>query len=137
MVPIDPNSHVPIYQQIVEHIRGAIAARVHRPGETLPSIRTVASELAVNPNTVQRAYQKLEAEGLITPRKGVGMIVARLSPESAQSTSAAAIQDSFAQGIQIGIRADLSAERIRAVFDRTLKDNIEEAKKKDADWRVW
>ena len=47
-MPVDPNSHVPIYEQIVEHIRGSVAAGVFRPGESLPSIRSLALELVVH-----------------------------------------------------------------------------------------
>ena len=64
-MPVDPHSHVPIYEQIVEHIHGRISTGVFRPDEPLPSIRALALELLVNPNTVQRAYHELELPGLL------------------------------------------------------------------------
>jgi len=64
-VKISPSSHVPIYLQIAAEIRSAVAAEVYRPGEALPSLRNMAIELQVNPNTVQRAYDELVRDGLI------------------------------------------------------------------------
>lgn len=122
-MPINTSSHVPIYKQIVEDVRGSIAAGVFRPDEMLPSIRALALELIVNPNTVQRAYQELERAGLVYARKGVGMFVAERSPESARNGSETAVHDAFSQGVEIGKRADMSSARLRTVFERTLKDN--------------
>ena len=57
-------------------IRAAVAAGVYRPGEVLPSLRAMATEVHVNPNTVQRAYDELEREGLIYSQRGRGLFVA-------------------------------------------------------------
>lgn len=119
---IDPNSPVPIYQQIAAYIRRAVAAGVYRPGEMIPSLRTLALELVVNPNTVQRAYEQLEREGLIHARKGRGMFVARDGPASAQSRSQAAVYSAFAQGIRAGQAANIAPERIRATFEKASQD---------------
>jgi DNA-binding transcriptional regulator YhcF (GntR family) len=62
---IEPDSHVPIYIQIIEYLRSRIAAGVFRPGEALPSLRALALELKVNPNTVQRAYDEMDRQGMI------------------------------------------------------------------------
>ena len=72
---IDPRSHVPIYLQIADEIRAAVAAGIYRPGEALPSLRAAAVEIQVNPNTVQRAYDELEREGLIYSQRGRGLFV--------------------------------------------------------------
>jgi DNA-binding transcriptional regulator YhcF (GntR family) len=65
-VNIDPRSHIPLYLQIADGVRQAVAAGVYRPGETLPSLRVMALDAQVNPNTVQRAYDLLAREGLFT-----------------------------------------------------------------------
>src|SRR5688500_9426092 len=62
---IDPGSHEPIYLQIVAEVRKSIAAGVYKSGEMLPSLRVLAVDLRVNPNTVQRAYDQLEREGAV------------------------------------------------------------------------
>ena len=119
---IDPSSPVPIFQQIADFIRRAVAAGVYRPGEMIPSLRALALELTVNPNTVQRAYETLEREGLIHARKGLGMFVTKHGAESAQSKSAAAVYLAFAQGIRAGQAANMPPERIRAAFKKALED---------------
>lgn len=55
---IDPRSHIPIYLQIADGIRDAVAAGVYLPGETLPSLRALSLEVQANPNTVQKAYDE-------------------------------------------------------------------------------
>lgn len=72
---IDAHSSVPIFVQIADHTRRAVAAGMYRAGEPIPSLRALAVALVVNPNTVQRAYDQLEREGLIEARKGLGMFV--------------------------------------------------------------
>ena len=63
MVHLDYRDSRPIYAQIVDGFREQITGGVLRPGEKLPSVRDLAAQLAINPNTIQRAYRRLEAEG--------------------------------------------------------------------------
>ncbi len=126
-MPVDPHSHVPIYEQIIEHIHGQISAGVLRPDEALPSIRALALQLLVNPNTVQRAYQELERQGVVHMRKGLGAFVASNGTISARSKSEAAVQDRFRQGIELGRSASLPEETIRCLFDRSLHDSRQAA----------
>ena len=119
---IDPHSPVPIYRQIADYIRRAVAAGVYRPGEMIPSLRALALELTVNPNTVQRAYEQLERDGLIHARKGLGMFVTRHGAESAQNKSAAAMRLAFAQAIRAAQAANMPPKRIRAAFEQAWED---------------
>jgi sigma-B regulation protein RsbU (phosphoserine phosphatase) len=64
----DPSSGIPVYLQLMEQVKDALATGAIRPGEPLPGIRPLAEELVMNPNTVARAYRALEHEGVITPR---------------------------------------------------------------------
>src|SRR5437868_8018378 len=73
---LDANSGVPIYRQIQDQIRYAIALQRLRPGEQLPTVRALAVDLAVNPNTVIKAYSELEREGVLTTEQGSGTFVA-------------------------------------------------------------
>lgn len=127
---IDPNSSVPIYQQIGDYIRRAVAAGVYRPGEMIPSLRAMALDLTVNPNTVQRAYEELEREGLIQARKGLGMFVTKNGAASAQTKSEAAVYSAFNQGIRAGQAANMPPKRIRITFDKAWKDVNAEARRK-------
>jgi GntR family transcriptional regulator len=72
---IDPANAVPVYVQIIEQIKRAIAARVLRPGEALPSLRETARNLRVNTRTVANAYKQLEIEGVVETRHGAGTFV--------------------------------------------------------------
>lgn len=73
---IDPSSGTPIYRQIVDQVRQAVASGVLKPGDKLPSVRDMAVELAVNPNTIAKAYQELERDGVIETPRGKGSFIA-------------------------------------------------------------
>jgi GntR family transcriptional regulator len=116
-VQIDPGSHVPIYLQIADAVRSAVAAAVYRPGEALPSLRAMAIELKVNPNTVQRAYDELEREGLIHSQRGKGLFVAEQGMASAQSHALGVIRRAFENGVRAGRGAGISPDEIRRIFE--------------------
>ncbi len=82
---IDPAAGVPIYMQLTDQVKRAAASGLLKPGDQLPSVRELAVELTVNPNTIAKAYQELEREGVITTVRGRGTFVAakinRLLPE--------------------------------------------------------
>jgi len=78
---IEASSPVPIYAQVVAQVRAAIAAGELRAGDALPSVRQMAAELRVNPNTVAQAYRELEHEGLTYVQRGQGTFVAEVGPE--------------------------------------------------------
>jgi GntR family transcriptional regulator len=73
---IDPSSGTPIYRQIVDQVRQAVSSGVLRAGDKLPSVRDLAVDLAVNPNTIAKAYQELEREGVIETPRGKGSFIA-------------------------------------------------------------
>lgn len=75
MMHLDYRDAGPIYAQIVENFRTQISTGILRKGEKLPSVRELAAELAINPNTIQRAYRELEARGLIVTVPGKGCFV--------------------------------------------------------------
>ena len=75
---LDPNSGVPIYRQIQDQVRYGIASGRLRPGEQLPTVRALAVDLSVNPNTVIKAYTELERQGVLTTEQGSGTFVAPL-----------------------------------------------------------
>ena len=118
---IDPSSHEPIYLQIVAEVRKAIAAGVYKPGEMLPSLRVLAIDLRVNPNTVQRAYDQLERDGVVAVKRGVGLFVADRDSRLPRGDAEKAIFAAFRQGVHAGRDAGLPVERIRAVFEHALE----------------
>jgi GntR family transcriptional regulator len=73
---LDGHSGVPVYRQLIDQVQGAIAAGVLRPGSQLPTVRLVAVELAINPNTVLRAYREMEIRGILDTQQGTGTFIA-------------------------------------------------------------
>ena len=103
----NPSSGVPIYLQLMEQVKHAVETGALRPGEQLPSIRPLAEELVVNPNTIAKAYRELEHEGVIELRQGAGAFVSDKAPtkkdadklRAAQATVAGAIEKLRARGV--------------------------------------
>jgi GntR family transcriptional regulator len=111
----NPSSGVPVYRQLIDQVRHAIETGALRSGEQLPGTRTVAEDLVMNPNTVAKAYQELEHQGVIEMRKGLGAFVARGGKtrggllQKAQPVMRAAID----RIVEIG----LSEEELRRLFE--------------------
>src|SRR5690242_9240100 len=72
---LDPRSRVATYMQLVEQVKQSLRVGLLRPGDQLPRVRQVAQSLAINPNTVLKAYRELELDGLCEGRPGVGTFV--------------------------------------------------------------
>ena len=79
---IDPRSPTPIYAQIAARVRIAVASGDLTTGDSLPSVRSLAGTLRVNPATVVQAYRDLERDGVVEMRQGSGTFIANLSPEA-------------------------------------------------------
>lgn len=75
MIEIDVKSRLPIYEQLINRIKLLMAQDVLQPGDQLPSVRALAGDLRVNPNTIQRAYRELEREGYVYSLPGKGSFV--------------------------------------------------------------
>ncbi len=73
---LDGHSGVPVYRQLIDQVQGAIAAGALKPGDQLPTVRLVAVELAINPNTVMRAYREMEIRGILDTQQGTGTFIA-------------------------------------------------------------
>ena len=76
MIVLDYQDRRPLYEQVEEKFRNLILIGALEPGSRMPSVRQLAMELSINPNTIQRAYMQLEQEGLIYPVKGKGNFIA-------------------------------------------------------------
>jgi GntR family transcriptional regulator len=78
---IDSQSGVPFYRQIIEQVKFAISRGDLQPGDQLPTVRQLAVDLSINPNTVVRAYRQLETESVLETQQGSGTFVGRQKPE--------------------------------------------------------
>ena len=82
MVTINYKDGRPFYEQVKEELRRLVVSGVLRPGDKLPSVRELAGQLAINPNTIQRAYRELETEGYIVAVPGKGSFAAEREDEN-------------------------------------------------------
>ncbi|MBD3219948.1 GntR family transcriptional regulator [bacterium] len=78
---VDPHSGVPIFRQLMEQAKLAVAGGRLSPGDPLPSVRSLALSLGVNPMTVSKAYNLLEREGVLARRPGLPLVVADIAPD--------------------------------------------------------
>jgi GntR family transcriptional regulator len=125
---IDPKSNTPIYRQIVEQIRDAIDAGVYRADEALPSLRALAVDIRVNPNTVQRAYDELEREGAVHSRRGVGVFVFDRKSKAARGKIERNIVLGLKKCVSTGLNAEVSPARIRELFESALDASLTKAR---------
>ena len=82
---IDPSSAEPVYAQIVRQVKEAVATGGLKPGDRLPTVRDLAMQLVLNPNTVAAAYREMERTGLVNTQRGRGTFIAELAPPDAAS----------------------------------------------------
>jgi len=121
MITIETTSFNPIYEQIKNGIKGKISLGVLKANEPLPSIRDLAAELVVNPNTVARAYRDLESEGFITTRKGKASFVTENSSSLIKQERQRFIDEVFERAISEARKFGLGEEEIRAIVESRLK----------------
>lgn len=114
MVHLDYRAARPIYAQIVDSIRGQIEAGILAAGERLPSVRELAAELSINPNTIQRSYRQLEAEGWIATMPGKGCYVCGLPKYSQQQRMELllAFDRAAAALVRVGMTREELAQRV-------------------------
>lgn len=113
---LDPSNPIPLFQQIADGIRRSLAAGAYLPGDTIPSIRAQAQRLRINPNTIQRAYEQLERDGLIESRKGLGMFVTSRADDSARASSLEALRDDLARALRAARAAGLLPDQIDTAY---------------------
>ena len=125
---IDPASNVPVYEQIVDRLRYAIAAGAYAPGDLLPSVRELAVDLLVNPNTVARAYREMEREGLTYTRRGLGIFVSEGAPAACRTFRRQEVARRIAVALDEAIRSGLDADEIEALVKELLERAFEGAR---------
>lgn len=117
MFALNPSSGVPIYRQIVQQARHAIAVGRVKPGERLPSVRAIATQLGVNPMTVSKAYSMLEQAGVVLRQPGIGMVVS-----DAGTNPADAIDDDARTLVQTAKQVGLLRKEVVAQINRIWEE---------------
>lgn len=117
---------MPTYLQLVHQVEHALRLGYLKPGDQLPKVRDVVASLAINPNTVLKAYRELEYEGLVTARPGVGTFVIRtLTDESLAAHGP--LREELRAWLARARAAGLNAESIEALFATTFRTLIKES----------
>jgi len=122
---LDGRSGVSPYQQIVQQVRNALRLGLLREGDQLPTVKDVVAALAINPNTVLKAYRELEHEGLVQARPGRGTFVTRTLTDNTLAAHGPLRQD-LRRWLTKARKAGLDDESIEALFLTTFRTAIEE-----------
>ena len=120
---IDPRSPTPLYAQIADRVRLAIASGELRPGESLPSVRALATKLRVNPATVVQAYRDLERDKIVEMRQGAGTFISEMATETRARERTAAAQRFVRRMLQEAARTGLSPADLRRALDHELPES--------------
>ena len=115
-----PDSGVPPYLQLVQQIRQAVRMGVLDVGDRLPTVKEVVADLAINPNTVQKAYRELEYEGLVEGRQGVGTFVAR-RPDGPPPGTQARLARGLHKWVESARAEGMDDEAMEALLRETLR----------------
>jgi GntR family transcriptional regulator len=121
---LDRHSGVPVYRQIVDQVRQALRLGILRPGDQLPTVRAVVEQIAINPNTVHRAYLELEAQELIEGQPGRGTFVRRSLPGPSEHHDA--LERSLTGWFRAARAAGLDDEAIDALIASAKRSSDEE-----------
>ena len=124
---LDGSSGVPPYLQLVHQVRQSLLLGYLRPGDRLPTVKEVAVDLAINPNTVVKAYRQLEYEGLAAGRPGQGTFITGTPAESSLSAEASrTLRRSLRRWLAEAEKAGLSEDGITALIAAVRRDTIME-----------
>ena len=129
---IDPRSPNPLYAQIAAQIRVAVASGEVRPGDALPSVRSLAQRLRVNPATVVQAYRELEMDGFVEMRHGAGTFVREVPTdrkteerlERARLIARQALQEAARMGIPASELLEVMREEVGEAVDTESKEDV-------------
>jgi GntR family transcriptional regulator len=118
---IDPSNGVAIYEQIVRQVKFAIAEGTLCPGQLLPSVRQLSQQLAINPNTIARAYQQLQADQVIETLRGRGLTVCVGATERCREIRRALIAQRLRSALAEALHGGLKAAEIREIVKNQLE----------------
>jgi len=120
---LDPRSPVPLYEQIIEGVALAIAAGELKPGDTLPSVRNLAVELRLNPNTTARALRALDRHDLARPVRGVGTVVAEDAADAAKELARRALGRELGAAVTVARQMGMELEDLSAALEKAWREN--------------
>jgi GntR family transcriptional regulator len=123
---LDPNSGVSYYVQLMQQVRQALLFGLLKSGDRLPTVKEVAAQVALNPNTVLRAYRDLEHEGLVVSRPGLGTFVATTVAPAVAQSSYASLRRELERWIRKAQEAGLDDDTLAALVAHVLHARTKE-----------
>ena len=130
MITVDMRDRKPIYEQLIDNIRTLAVQGYLKPDEHLPSVRQLAAELAINPNTIQKAYAELERQNVIYALPGRGNFISPDIGAVARQEQDRQLRTLTAQ-ITLARNAGVGKEQIQALLDAAYNDGTAEVNRKD------
>jgi GntR family transcriptional regulator len=124
---LDQKSGVPFYVQLVQQVRQALLFGMLKPGDQLPTVRDVVIQIAVNPNTVLRAYRDLEHDGVVVSRPGLGTFVTANVPTSVARDKYRSLRADLERCIRKAKALGLTDTTLADLFDHVLRENTKDA----------
>jgi len=121
-IQLDPRSNTPIWEQIVHNVKELILKGMLEPNDKLPSVRELASSLVINPNTVSKAYQELERQGIIETLRGKGTFVSQSITPAQDERKIAMVEKQFHQLLLEASYLGISKEKIHDWIDSYYKE---------------
>jgi len=118
---LDPRSGVPAYRQLIDQVRQAVRLGLLQPGDQLPPVREVVTQITINPNTVHRAYRDLEAEGLVEGQQGRGTFVRAAAVPATAPGRLAELHEELAAWVGRARAAGLDDEGILALVALSIR----------------
>ncbi len=123
---IQTSDSLAIYDQVVRQVKFAVASGAVRAGEFIPSVRELARELAINPNTVSRAYRQLQDEGVLETVRGTGLAVAKGAAQACRKQRLELIGQRIREALREAKRSQLTDEELRRLVERQLAEVLRE-----------
>ncbi|MEU3463470.1 GntR family transcriptional regulator [Streptomyces sp. NPDC006733] len=127
---LDGRSRVATYMQLVLQVKQSLRVGLLEPGDQLPKVRSVAQSLAINPNTVLKAYRELEIEGLAEGRPGVGTFIVR-TLAGPSLVNQAELREDLVAWLRKARAAGLPRDDIAALVDTTMRATLDDPASKD------
>jgi GntR family transcriptional regulator len=118
---VDPTSRVPIYRQLIDQVRQAVARGRLRAAARLPSVRVLSRELVVNPNTVARAYTELEREGVLNTRPGLGVFVAEPQAELTAAARRERLAEATDRFLTEAVHLGFSSDEVMSAVEKRIR----------------
>ena len=118
MFDIDLQSRTPIYEQLYRRVTALVVKRQLMPGDKLPSVRELAKSLGVNPNTVSKAFQNLERDGVIYSLPGRGSFISEKKSDTIRENAMADFRKAATEAVLSGLEEDVMISAVKEIYKK-------------------